>query len=137
MHRANRLLGYEYSLSGTVGPGRKVGRRIGYPTANLVCGKDKCLPANGVYVTRLNVDGKSYNSITNIGYRPTFGESDMLSIEAFTLEPVGELYGRTVSISFVKFIRQEIRFENVELLKKQLRCDVLLASRYFEDIKKS
>lgn len=120
---ANELLGYEYSITGTVVEGNKIGRKIGFPTANIEI-KDvyKLIMAMGVYACRVLVNGKMYKGMGNIGYRPTINNSD-LTIEVNIFDFDEMIYGETITIFFVDRIRDEVKFENLEALKVQLTAD--------------
>lgn len=131
LERANQLLGYEYSLSGEITDGRKVGRNIGYPTANLTLTEPKVLPPNGVYLTRLRLGDEVFRAVTNIGVRPTFDDADSITIETFIPGFNGNLYGRDARLSLVRFLRHEQRFSCMDELKKQIAQDVLIATEYF------
>jgi len=133
---AARLLQQPYALAGDVVSGRGVGSKQTVPTLNLATSAD-LIPQNGVYVTRTrDLDGqRAWRSITNIGYRPTFGPSDQLSIETFLLSPlVGETPAR-IALDFLWRVRAERRFENPEALKAQIIRDVAAAERYFRRAK--
>ena len=133
---ANRLLGYEFCLEGNVVSGQGIGHKQTVPTLNLdvkpLIEGESVIPAAGVYVTQtqdLN-DGRSWPSITNIGYRPTFGGSD-LSIETYLLEALsGESPGK-IRVDFRAWIREERKFENPEKLKAQILRDVGRAQAYW------
>jgi len=129
---AARLLGHPYGLEGEVVSGRGVGSRQTVPTLNLAT-KAELIPARGVYVTRTRdlADGREWNSITNIGYRPTFGESEELSIETFLLEPLEGATPRSIRVEFLWRVRAEHKFETPEALKAQILKDVGVAQRYF------
>lgn len=120
---ANMLLGYEYFLIGKVKPDRKIGRMIGFPTANVEYPQGKFPLRQGVYETRVTVDGKEYKGITNYGARPTFDNEDTLT-ETHLCGFTGELYGRELKIRFVRFLREVQKFESVNALKEQLEKDV-------------
>jgi len=128
-----RFLNRPYSIAGSVVPGRGVGSKQTVPTLNLLT-HAAVLPGNGVYVTRTR-DGDSarhWNSITNVGYRPTFAEANpALSIETFLLSPFdGETPGR-IEVEFLHRVRAEQRFENPEALKAQILRDVGQANTFF------
>jgi len=133
---ANRLLGYEFSLEGKVVAGEGIGRKQTVPTLNLdpkpFVEGERVIPAGGVYVTRTTdlTDGRTWQSITNIGYRPTFGGND-LTIETYLLEPLtGGSPGR-IRVDFRAYIREERKFENPEELKAQILRDVGRAQAYW------
>ena len=123
IERANDFLGYRYGLKGVVVSGQKVGRTIGFPTANIYPKDDMVLPKFGVYVAKATVDKEgSYDAIVNVGMKPTV-EHSRLSVEAHIKGIDEELYGRYVSLSFDKFIRAERKFSSVEELKEQIKED--------------
>lgn len=127
--KASRFLGRPYSLTGTVVEGKRLGRTIGYPTANLqVAERFKLIPAPGVYAVRVMVEGNPYGSMLNIGYRPTVGGTS-LTIEAHLFRFSGELYGKEVQAAFVKRLRDEQKFAGLEELKTQLAKDQEAAMR--------
>lgn len=128
---ANELLGYEYSITGTVVSGNKIGRKIGFPTANIEIEDEyKLIMAIGVYACRVQWKGKTYQGMGNIGYRPTINNSD-LTIEVNIFEFDEEIYGETITIFFVDRIRNEVKFENLEALKAQLARDQKTVKGYF------
>jgi riboflavin kinase/FMN adenylyltransferase len=129
---AAALLGHLYYLDGTVVEGRRRGREIGFPTANLFTANE-IIPPVGVYATTLTVDGIVHAGITNVGVRPTFGESD-LTVETHVLNYTGDLYGRPVRLSFVQRLREERRFEDVDALRAQIEADRRSADRVFAQL---
>ena len=122
VENANRLLGHPHVLSGTVVPGRHLGRTIGIPTANLLLPKELLTPVFGVYACTLTVDGQTYKAVTNIGTRPTVGGSHV-TVEPWILDFSGDLYGREITLHFHKFLRPEQKFGNLEDLKAQIQKD--------------
>ena len=120
---ANLLLGYEYSISGPVVAGNKIGRKIGFPTANIELQDEyKLITAMGVYACRILYDGKIYLGMGNIGYRPTINYSD-LTIEVHIFDFDRDIYEETITIFFVDRIRDEIKFKDLDGLKEQLVKD--------------
>ncbi len=120
---ANTLLGYEYSITGIVVSGQKIGRTIGFPTANIDLEDEyKLVTANGVYACRVEYEGKIYLGMGNIGLRPTVNHSD-LTIEVNIFDFDKEIYGESITIFFVDRIRDEVKFENLEGLRAQLQKD--------------
>jgi len=122
---AEGLLGYSFFMMGTVSHGRKLGRTIGFPTINLYPSWEKFLPVDGVYATRVFIDGRIYNSITNIGLCPTVesaGASRSVETHLFDFTG-GELYGKRVRVEFLRFIRPERKFESLDALKSQIVID--------------
>jgi riboflavin kinase / FMN adenylyltransferase len=119
----NRMLGYEYSLTGRVTEGNKLGRKMGFPTANIeVDDRYKLIAAGGVYACRVEVHGKLYKGMGNIGTRPTIGLHDFKTeVNIFDFER--EIYGEEITIYFVDRIRDERKFDGIEKLAEQLRKD--------------
>jgi len=126
---AGALLGHPYFLDGTIVEGRKRGREIGFPTANLAT-DNELPPPHGVYATTMTIDGVVHAGLTNVGIRPTFGESD-LTIETHLLKYSGDLYGRRVRLGFVQRVRDERRFSDVDALREQIEADRRAADRLF------
>ena len=124
VHEANRCLGYEYYLDGTVTDGYKVGRKLGFPTANLLpaC-PEKLIPAEGVYAVYTYVQGIRYGGMLNIGHRPTLNNGTDLSIEVNILDFSENIYRKQMRIEFIAFIRSEQRFDSLEQLTVQLKAD--------------
>lgn len=120
---ANRLLGYDYSITGKVVYGNRIGRTIGFPTANIELEDEfKLISAVGVYACRVEWNDTLYNGMGNIGYRPTIEKGD-LTIEVHIFDFDQELYGDTITIFFIERIRDEIKFENLSALRQQLIKD--------------
>ena len=126
---AGALLGHPYYIDGTIVEGRRRGREIGFPTANLKT-ENELVPPYGVYATTLTVDGHVHPGLTNIGLRPTFGETEP-TVETHLLGYKGDLYGKRVRLGFVLRLRDERRFEDVDALRTQLEADQRRAERLF------
>lgn len=122
MATAVRFLGHPHILSGTVGHGHQLGRRLGMPTANLTLPEGLTVPKFGVYACRCQVDGKVYPAVTNIGTRPTVSGSGV-TVEAWILDYTGDLYGRELRLEFHRFLRQERKFPTLEALKSAISQD--------------
>jgi riboflavin kinase/FMN adenylyltransferase len=122
---ANNFLGYEYFLRGTVGRGQELGRTIGFPTANIeVDDETKLLPRDGVYAVKVKINAKIFKGMLNIGYRPTVNrEKHHKTIEVHILDFNENIYGLPIQVSFIKHIRDEIKFSGIENLKAQLMND--------------
>ena len=120
---ANKLLGSPFFLKGVVEKGRGVGRKLGFPTANLTYPQEKFPLPLGVYETEIEVEGKSYRGITNYGARPTFLDDEVLT-ESYLHAFSGDLYGKELKISFLRYLRKNRKFEKVEDLIDQLKEDV-------------
>jgi riboflavin kinase/FMN adenylyltransferase len=129
--RARALLGRPFSIISTPGRGRGYGRQYTVPTVNLAR-YDELVPANGVYITWLRVGGECFEAVTNVGNRPTFGE-DSFAIESHLLNfhPIELLPDTELELSFLKRLREEIKFPSVEALREQIGKDVQKARRYF------
>jgi riboflavin kinase/FMN adenylyltransferase len=126
MRLAGMLLGRPYSLEGRVVEGVKRGREIGFPTANIEPLKD-LLPGRGVYATMLEIDGVRFESVTNIGFNPTFTDKNILSIESHVFDLDKEIYGKTVRVYFLERLRGEKKFLNVQDLIDQIGNDIARA----------
>ncbi len=123
---ASLCLGYDYYLEGIVVGGYQVGRKIGFPTANLrVDDPDKLVPADGVYAVRVNVDGQQYTGMLNIGLRPTLDNGPERSIEVHIFRFNSDIYNRTMRITFVQYVRPELKFNNIDELIVQLHQDAV------------
>lgn len=124
---ASHLLGYHYRLCGTVVGGYKVGRKMGFPTANIhVKECEKMLPANGVYAVFVHVEangGGNHVGMLNIGHRPTVNNGSERSIEVHILDFEGDLYGKSLCVEFVERLRDERTFDNLDALMAQLEAD--------------
>jgi riboflavin kinase / FMN adenylyltransferase len=122
---ANQKLGRPFSLEGTVTHGEHRGTNLGIPTANLEISPERLLPGNGVYVTRAVVDGKTYSSVTNIGVNPTF-ETDLIAprVEPHLLDMNEQIYGKTLKLEFIEYLRPEIKYETPQALVAQITKDI-------------
>ena len=120
---ANTLLGYQYVLEGKVVSGFRVGHTMGFPTANLQIASEKLIPANGVYAVMVDLDGKKYQGMLNIGTRPTLANGNELSIEVHIFDFTDDIYNKTLRLSLVKRTRGEVRFASKEQLVLQLQQD--------------
>lgn len=128
---AHDLLGRPYSLSGTVVKGQQLGRTIGFPTANIQVKETyKLIPANGVYVVKAHYYGESYQGMLNIGVRPTVDGKEK-SIEANLFHFGKDIYGETLKIEFLHYLRPEEKFNSLEELKNQLYLDQKNAAAFF------
>ena len=135
--QAARLLGRSYSLTGEVVPGHGIGRKQTVPTLNLQPGSE-VFPKPGVYITcteDLEVR-RQWHSVTNVGYRPTFGGDEDISIETFLLDPLTGETPRRIRVSFLWRLRDERKFETPEALKAQILRDVKRAQSYFHRLER-
>lgn len=132
---ANRCLGYPYTITGKVVDGYKIGRKMGYPTANLdTQSSGQLVPADGVYATKVCI-GDTENGLpgmTDIGTRPTFG-GQKRTLETYIFNFNENIYGRRISLSFIKHIRKERKFDNVTLLVEQLKKDESIIEDLFNN----
>jgi riboflavin kinase/FMN adenylyltransferase len=133
MDEAGALLGHQFYIDGEVVEGKRRGRAIGFPTANLRTANE-LLPPNGVYATTIAIDGIVWPSLTNIGLRPTFGDTTQTTIETYVMGYSGDLYGRTVRLGFVLRLRDERKFEDVDALRSQIEADHRRAERLFAQL---
>jgi riboflavin kinase / FMN adenylyltransferase len=131
---ANRYLGYGYFILGRVVEGNRIGRSIGFPTANIeLDDKHKLTPGLGVYAVNVWMNGKEYIGMLNIGYRPTIDERVKKErIEVHILNFDGDIYGQEVLLTFRKKIRDEMKFENMDALRSRLETDRMEVSAWFE-----
>lgn len=129
IRKANELLGRRYKMEGKVIVGNKRGKGLGFPTANLKLDESYLIPRFGVYKTITEVKGIEYLSLTNVGKNPTFDDED-ISVESYILDFNEDIYGEKINVSFLKFLREEMKFEKKADLIEQMFEDV-------ENIKKS
>lgn len=122
VHEAYEMLGHPFRLSGEVMHGRKIGRTIGFPTANLKYDEKFILPAIGVYYTNIKVNNSMYKGITSVGKNPTVAGKN-LTIETYILDFEKDIYGENIEVFFIKKIRNEKKFDGIEQLKVQLTKD--------------
>jgi riboflavin kinase/FMN adenylyltransferase len=124
---ASNYLGRNYSIRGTVVTGAKLGREIGFPTANIqVPEKYKLIPADGAYAIKASVNGETFRGMMNIGIRPTVNGS-LRTIEAHLFDFQKDIYGSEITVSFVEMIREETRFSSIDELREQLARDKVKA----------
>ena len=123
IRQVNRLLGYEYSLTGIVEHGNGIGNQIGFPTANIQIDTIKHLPVSGVYTAHTQIDGVVYSALVNIGNNPTIG-NERLSVEAHIVGYQGDLYGQQLTIYFSDFVRSEQKFASLADLQRQIEKDM-------------
>lgn len=128
---AGQMLGRTYALAGKVTQGAQLGRKLGFPTANLeVTGR--ALPPNGVYAAHAEVNGRRHRAAVNIGCRPTVdGATPRVTVEAHLIDFAGELYGAEMELSFVGRIRDEQRFPSLDALRDQISKDISAARQMF------
>jgi riboflavin kinase/FMN adenylyltransferase len=127
--KAAEMLGREYTILGTVVRGEHLGKKIGFPTANLSAHSEQ-FPPNGVYFAQAVLAGTVYPGVVNLGYRPTVssGKSERV-LEIYLLDFDQEIYGKDVEVRFVRYLRPEQKFENLDALAKQIELDVQQARK--------
>ena len=135
MEKVTSLMGRDYFVEGQVVHGRGMGHKVLLPTTNLVPPRTKILPPNGVYVTSSYFGDKIYHGITNIGCKPTVGES-FIGVETYLFDCREDLYGEECRVDFKKFLRPERKFPSLEALKSRLLADAEDGRRYFEKTEK-
>lgn len=126
---ANKMLGYHYSVSGEVIHGQKIGRTIGYPTANIQVDPMKLLPKNGAYIVDVFVKEQHFKGMLSIGTNPTV-EGKLKTVEVYILDFKDDLYGKEISVNFRDFLHDEIKFESLEQLIIRLDEDKELTSKF-------
>jgi len=129
LKEASKLLNRNWSIEGKVQKGKQLGKKIGFPTANIDI-KDYVLANPGVYAVKVNMNlsSKIINGIANLGYRPTFnGKKLLLEVHLFNFS--GNLYDKNLTVEFLKFIRKEKKFKNMDQLRKQIKIDLLNAKK--------
>lgn len=130
LEKANKMLGKPFSIDEEVIHGKKRGRTLGYPTANLAIKDTRAMLPNGVYIVYAYVDGIKYNAIASIGTNPTFKDiSRRVEVNIFDFNQ--DIYGKIIRIDFLKAVRREIKFSSVDALLLQLKKDVQTAKNYF------
>jgi riboflavin kinase/FMN adenylyltransferase len=132
--QAKKLLGRYWSVYGKVISGDKIGRKIGYRTANIFL-NDCILPRRGVYVTRLYLNKTVFNGISNFGIAPTFGKKNQEVLETHLFTPVKNLYKKNVRIEFLKFLRKEKKFKSKKNLLDQIKKDITAAKKVLKNVK--
>ena len=130
MEKAERLIGEAYSVSGVVAHGKKLGRKLGMPTVNLLPEREKLLPPYGVYFSEVSVGERVYKGITNIGCKPTVNEVNQAGVETYLYDFAQDIYGKEITVRLFSFHRPEQKFESVEALKRQMAADIA-QGRYY------
>ena len=129
---ANMLLGYPYSVTNEVIHGEERGRKMGFPTVNIPLDENLVLPKFGVYASSVVIDGKNYAAVTNIGIRPTFLLKKPIS-ETYIIDFDGNVYGKTVTVKLLKYIREEKCFDGLDSLKQAIEEDKKISAGVFRD----
>lgn len=131
MEKAEELIGGAYSVSGVVAHGKKLGRRLGMPTVNLLPEKEKLLPPYGVYFSEVLLGERTYKGITNIGCKPTVNDEKQAGVETYLYDFAQDIYGKEITVRLFSFHRPEKKFGSVEELKQQMAADIA-KGRYYE-----
>ena len=121
---ANKMLGYKFSIKGEVVEGQKLGRKIGFRTANLIYPDELVDLPFGVYSVEVNHNNKIYKGITNFGIRPTVSDNNIRSLETHILDFDKDIYGENIEVSFIKMLRAERKFNSIDELTKQINKDI-------------
>lgn len=133
---ANAMLGYPYFVRGRVVHGTKIGStKLGYPTINIIPVQGKILPKNGVYISRALLKDRAYASISNIGYKPTVSDKNILGIETYILDENFDCYNKDVDIEFLDFVREEKKFSSIKELKEEITKNIFQARDFFRSYK--
>lgn len=129
---AKLYLGEPFEINGTVVQGKGIGRELGFPTANIDIHSDiKILPKQGVYCVNVEVDNKSYMGMLNLGVNPTIDDKGIATIEVNLLDFESDLYGKSIRVQFLERIRDELKFNNLEELKNQIKLDEEFTRNFF------
>lgn len=131
METVNVLLNRPYSIAGIVAKGNQLGRTIDIPTINVYPTEIKMLPPNGVYASKIVIDGVEYYGVTNLGTKPTVSDGYEVSVETNVFDFDKDVYGSNVEVRLLHFLRQEMKFESLEALKKQMESDTQFAKEMF------
>ena len=130
LQKAAAMLGREYTILGTVVRGDDLGKRIGFPTANLSAHSEQ-FPPNGVYLAKAKLDKVAYPAVVNLGVRPTVSSEKERVLEVHLLDFNGDIYGSDLEVRFLGYLRPEKKFESVEALTRQIEADVNQARKLF------
>lgn len=129
--RVNELLGYPYFIWGRIVYGNHIGTGMGVPTINQLPPEEKLLPPNGVYVTEVEIHGKIYHGISNVGVKPTVQNQGPIGVETYILDFKENVYEECARVIFLEYVREERKFDSLDALKEQIRKDTDFAFRFF------
>ncbi len=132
VEQVNELLGYPYTVTGEVVHGNHLGRTFGMPTINQIPAREKLLPPNGVYTAAVEIEGKTYRGVSNVGYKPTIEGNYPKGVETYIFDFDRDLYGKTLDVQLFHYQRKEQKFVSVEELKAQLVKDARESRSLFE-----
>lgn len=127
--KAKAMLGRDYTILGTVVRGDNLGKKIGFPTANLSAHNEQ-FPPNGVYFAEATLQGQAYQGVINLGYRPTVSSEHERVLEIYLFEFDGDIYGEDLEVRFIRYLRPEKKFESVDALVRQIENDVAQARNF-------
>lgn len=130
MELAARMLGRRHAARGEVIHGKALASKLGFPTMNIIYGADRAPLRKGVYFTECEIDGRVYSAISNFGIRPTFSDVTP-TVETYLLDAEGDFYGKDIKVSFLKFSRDEQKFESTEELHQTVETDIKKAKEFF------
>lgn len=130
MEKAAALLGMPYQVTGQVGHGRQLGRKIGMPTVNLLPPEEKLLPPKGVYYSCVRLEGKRYPAVSNIGCKPTVSDEKVLGVESYLYDFATDIYGKEIEVELLSYKRPEQKFDSVDSLKSQMQRDIAEGARF-------
>lgn len=128
---ASRLLGRPYFIYGPIVHGKHIGTGMGIPTINLVPPEKKLLPPFGVYITTVDIDGRIYHGVTNVGNNPTISDGNRVTVETNLLDVNTNLYGEKATVTFYEFVRPEKKFSSIEELKTEIEKNIRQARDFF------
>ena len=128
---ASRLLGRPYFIYGPIVHGKHIGTGMGIPTINLVPPEKKLLPPFGVYITTVDIDGRIYHGVTNVGNNPTISDGNRVTVETNLLDVNTNLYGEKATVTFYEFVRPEKKFSSIEELKTEIKKNIRQARDFF------
>jgi len=129
--QAGRLLGHPFLIAGSVVHGRHLGTGMGIPTINIIPPENKLLPPFGVYITTVEIRGRIYHGITNVGNNPTISDDNPVTVETNILDPIGDLYEERATVIFHRFIRPEKKFASIEELTDEIKRNIREAREFF------
>lgn len=132
IEKANEMLGYQYFIEAPIVHGRHLGRILGFPTINQEHYGFKAIPSYGVYCCKCTIDGIKYIGVTNVGVKPTIKSSEIVNFETHIIDYDGDLYGKTIRLEFYKKLRNEIKFPNLDELKKCVLRNIDETKEYFK-----
>lgn len=133
IEKANSYLGYEYYVSGRVVSGNQIGRKIGVPTINIMPPEEKLLPPFGVYASKVIINGRTYHAVTDVGTKPTVSDERKIVVESHILDYSENIYEEFAKVCFLKYLRPEKKFDNIDSLGRQIQSDIKQTLAYFKN----